>query len=231
MNLAIIPARSGSKRIRNKNIKLFFRKPIIYYSINMALKSKIFDKVIVSTDSKRIKKIAEKYGAEVPFIRPKRLSGDFTSTHAVIKHALNWYSKRRVNPDYVCCIYPISPLLSIKYLVEGYKKIITNKWKFVFSASKHTKSVFRSFFLKKNLGISMIQPKYFSFRTQDLGDSYFDAGNFYWGKKSSWLSSSAIFFSKKNTIVNIPNSRTQDVDNKKDWNELNIKYKKLKKNK
>ncbi len=96
MNIAIIPARSKSKRIKNKNIKLFFGKPIIFYSIDLALKSKIFDKVLVSTDSKKIKKIAEKYGAEVPFIRPKNLSNDFVGTPAVVKHAIHWCQKKKV---------------------------------------------------------------------------------------------------------------------------------------
>ena len=87
MNIAIIPARAGSKRIKNKNIKLFRGKPIIYYSINAAKKSKIFQKIIVSTDSEKIKKISEKYGAEVPFLRPKYLSDDYKH-HGRIKHSI-----------------------------------------------------------------------------------------------------------------------------------------------
>ena len=123
MNIAIIPARSKSKRIKNKNIKLFFGKPIIFYSIDLALKSKIFDKVIVSTDSKKIKKIAEKYGAEVPFIRPKNLSNDFVGTPTVVKHAVNWCKKKGLSIKNICCIYPTTPLLEKKYLIEGLKKI------------------------------------------------------------------------------------------------------------
>ena len=118
MNIAIIPARSKSKRIPNKNIKLFFGKPIIYYAINLALKSKIFDKVIVSTDSQKIKKIAEKYGAEVPFIRSKKLSNDTASTFAVMRHAVQWCLKNEFKINNVCCIYPTSALLKKKYLME-----------------------------------------------------------------------------------------------------------------
>ena len=96
--IAIIPARAGSKRIKNKNIKKFNNKPIIYWSIKAAINSKIFDEVIVSTDSMKIKNIAEKYGAKVPFKRPKKLSGDFTSTRDVIKHAINFLRKQNLLP-------------------------------------------------------------------------------------------------------------------------------------
>ena len=78
MNLAIIPARVGSKRLPEKNIKLFFKKPILSYSIYAAKKSNLFDKIIVSTDSIKLKKIAEDFGADVPFLRPKKYSGDFS---------------------------------------------------------------------------------------------------------------------------------------------------------
>ena len=94
MKIAIIPARGGSKRIKNKNIKEFHGKPIIAWSIETALKSKCFDKIIVSTDSEKIKKIAEKYGAEIPFLRPKNLSDDYTPTAPVISHSIKYLEKR-----------------------------------------------------------------------------------------------------------------------------------------
>ena len=226
MNIAIIPARFNSKRIPNKNIKFFFGKPIIYYSINLAIKSKIFDKVIVSTDSKKIKKIAEKYGAEVPFIRPKHLSNDFASTLAVIKHAVTWYLKKNFKINNVCCIYPASPLLKKKYLIEGYKKIKSNNWKYVFSASKHEKSIHRSFSLNKRFGVSMLMPKYYSYSSKLLEDTYLDAGSFYWGKKDSWLDSNSQIFSSKSTIVEIPSYEAQDIDTIEDWKKLTLKFKK-----
>ena len=102
--IAIIPARGGSKRIKNKNIKKFLNKPIIYWSIKTAIDSRIFDKIIVSTDNKRIKKIAEKYGAEVPFLRPKKLSNDFATTRDVIKHTMNFLNKKNKVDDF-CCIF------------------------------------------------------------------------------------------------------------------------------
>ena len=90
MNIAIIPARSGSKRITNKNIKKFKGLPIIGWPIKAAKKSKLFDKIIVSTDSKRISRISKKFKIEVPFLRPKNISGDYASTEVVIEHAIKW---------------------------------------------------------------------------------------------------------------------------------------------
>ena len=94
--IAIIPARSGSKSIKNKNIVNLFGKPLIYYSINVAIKSKYISRVIVSTDSKKIKKIALKYGAEVPFLRPKKYSLDNSKDYEVINHALKWLKKMKI---------------------------------------------------------------------------------------------------------------------------------------
>ena len=89
MNIAIIPARGGSKRILNKNIKKFHGKPIIAWTIECAVKSNLFDKIIVSTDDKKIARVVKKIGAEVPFIRPKNLSQDTTPSIDVVIHAIN----------------------------------------------------------------------------------------------------------------------------------------------
>ena len=97
MNICVIPARGGSKRIPGKNIKKFCGRPIIAYSIDAAIKSGLFKRIIVSTDSNEISKIANKYGAETPFIRPERLSDDFTHTHDVIGHAINYFEKNGNN--------------------------------------------------------------------------------------------------------------------------------------
>ena len=109
MNIAIIPARGGSKRIKNKNIRSFLGKPIISYPIKEILKSKIFDKVIVSTDNDKIANIAKIYGGEILFKRPKELSGDYSNTQEVIVHAINWIEQNIAKPKNICCIYPTSP--------------------------------------------------------------------------------------------------------------------------
>ena len=95
-SVAIIPARYGSKRIKKKNIKLFLKKPIISYTIKTALKSKLFSKIIVSTDSKRIADIARKHGATDIVFRPNYLSNDYAGTLEVIQHAINCLEKKKI---------------------------------------------------------------------------------------------------------------------------------------
>ena len=116
MNICLIPARKGSKRIKNKNIKNFNGKPIIYYSIKAALNSKLFDKIVVSTDSEKIKKIAIKFGAEVPFIRPKNISDDFAIDFDVINHYLQFCKKQKISINNLCYLYPVNPLIKISTL-------------------------------------------------------------------------------------------------------------------
>ena len=121
--IAIIPARGGSKRIPKKNIKLFHGKPLIAYSIEVAIKSKLFSKVIVSTDDEEIAKIARSYGADVPFLRPKELSDDFTGTGAVVNHAIEFLKAQGEKIDFICTIYATAPFLQEKYLIEAYEKL------------------------------------------------------------------------------------------------------------
>ena len=110
--LAIITARGGSKRIPRKNIKLFNGVPIIKYSIDAAIKSKIFDEVMVSTDDKEIAEIANKLGAKVPFIRSDKNSDDFSGTAEVIEEVLLDYAKIGLKFDFVCCLYPTAPFVN-----------------------------------------------------------------------------------------------------------------------
>lgn len=215
MNIAIIPARSGSKRIKNKNIKLFCGKPIIYYSINEAKKSKIFQKIIVSTDSEKIKKISEKYGAEVPFLRPKYLSDDYTSTIDVIKHALKELSYIKNNFN-ICCLYPTAPLVKKEDLIKSIKKFLSKKYNFLFSGSKFTYPVQRGLYLNKDGYIEMINKKNYKKRSQDLKSVFHDAGQFYWGTKKTWITKKKIF-DKNSSIFLLPRLRVQDIDNIDDW--------------
>ena len=119
MSIAIIPARKNSKRIKNKNIKLINNKPLIYIVIKILQKSKLFKKIIVSTDSNKIAKISINAGAEVPFVRPKNLSDDYTGTIKVMQHAVKKLKNLNINDKYICCVYPTAILLSIKDLKKG----------------------------------------------------------------------------------------------------------------
>ena len=226
MNIAIIPARSGSKRIKNKNLINIFGKPLIYYSINLAKKSGLFDKIIVSTDSKEIKKISQNYGAEVPFMRPKSISGDKTKAQDVVAHCIKYLKKEKIKFKYVCCIYPTAPLMQINDLKKGFKKIQL-KLNYVFSACKFDKSILRSFTLKKDKTIQFIKPNLINKNSQDLDTTFFDAGQFYWGTKKSWLKKN--LYLSKGSIIEINPKYVQDVDYYKDLLVLKNKFKKIKK--
>ncbi len=217
MDIAIIPARSGSKRLKNKNIKLFNKKHIIHYSIKAALKSKLFKKVIVSTDCKKISAIAKKYGAEVPFLRPKSLSDDYTTTQKVINHVISKLKDKKLVNN-VCCIYATAPFIDYKNLIKANKILKKNKKSFIFTASKFHSSVFRSFYIKKNKLIKVF-PRFMKSRSQDLEDSYFDVGQFYYANKKTWLNKN--IFSIDSKIIPIPYLQSFDLNNMEDWRILN----------
>jgi N-acylneuraminate cytidylyltransferase len=122
-NLCIIPARGGSKRIPRKNIKDFLGKPIIAYSIEAAIKSELFDEVMVSTDDKEIAEVAKKYGAKVPFIRSKENADDFATTVDVLLEVISEYKQHKKEFDFCCCIYPTAPLIKIEKLKSGFEKL------------------------------------------------------------------------------------------------------------
>ncbi len=216
MRLCIIPARGGSKRIPLKNIKSFNKKPIIYYSIKAATLSKIFDKIIVSTDHPKIVKIAKSLGVEVPFVRPKKLSNDHIGLTEVVKHAIEWYESKNIFFKEVCCIMATAPLIQYLDLKRSLKKLQKSRFNFCFSATDFSTSVLRSFKISRNLGIKMIFPKYYNYRSQDLEKIYYDAGQFYWGYSDSWKKKK-IIFAKYSTPFLLPNSRVQDIDNNEDW--------------
>ena len=213
MNIAIIPARGGSKRIKGKNIKFFLGKPIISYAIKCAKESKIFDKIIVSSDNKEIIKVANKFGAETPFVRPKNISKDTTSTIKVIKHAIKWLQKNGDKPKFICCIYATTPLMKPEDLKNSFKNI--KKKSFVISAAKYSYPIQRSFYLKNNK-IKLYNYSKRSISSQKLEATFHDAGQFYWGKKEAWIKKKNIFGSKS-AILEIPRWRVQDINDKKDW--------------
>ena len=215
MIIAIIPARGGSKRIKNKNIINIGGKPMIYHTIKTLIKSKIFDEIIVTSDSKRIQTISKKAGANVYFNRPKNLSNDYVGTFEVINHSINFFkNKLKKEPKYVCCVYPTSILLKKDDIIQSYEKIKEDKWNFVISTTSFGHPPQRGFYITKGK-ISMIDKKNYKKRTQDLKKIFHDAGQFYWGKTDSWLKKKFLF-SKKNFGFILPRNRAIDVDDKED---------------
>jgi pseudaminic acid cytidylyltransferase len=220
--IAIIPARGGSKRIPRKNIKLFHGKPLIAYSIEAALKSELFDKVIVTTDDEEIASIAKKYGADVPFIRPKELSDDFTNTKDVIDHALSYFEERGERYDYECTIYATAPLLQSKYLVEGFVALKNSDAVNAFSCTSMPFPIQRTFKLNKNGRCEMFWPQNYQTRSQDLEEAYQDAGQFYWTKLDK--KSDEIMFGKDSIPIILPRHLVQDIDTLEDWQRAEYMY-------
>jgi len=227
MNIAIIPARGGSKRIPKKNIKSFFGKPIISYSIDTAIKSGLFEKVIVSTDDPEISEIANEYGAQTPFIRPKNLSDDFSGTHEVIGHAVQYLESLKINMNYICCIYPTAPLIRVSDLIQGYKLISSNCWDSVIAATNYSYPIYRSFEYLESGGLRMLFPDHYTSRSQDLEEVYHDAGQFYWGRAKAFIDGDPIF-SQRSCAVLLPRSRVQDIDTLEDWRTAEILFKAFK---
>ena len=192
-SICIIPARGGSKRIKNKNIKNFFGKPLIYYSIKAAIKSNIFDKIIVSTDSKKIASIAKKYGAEVPFLRSKKLSTDKVITDLVLLDVIN--NLKSQNYKIHACIYPTAPLIKGKDLIKAYKRLLLSKADSIFGVTKFDYPIDRALY-KKNNFFHFKENKNKNKRSQDLKEYFHDSGSFYLFKTKNFLKNKTIITNK-----------------------------------
>ena len=217
MQLAVIPARGGSKRIPRKNIKEFHGKPMIAWSIQAALNSGCIDEVWVSTDDEEIAAIAQTYGAKVPFIRPAHLSDDFATTADVMQHAVQECQiQYQQLPDYVCCLYATAPFVQQQDLLQGFELIQSKDLDYVFSATNYSFPIQRAIKIDSDGKVNMFSPEYFNTRSQDLEEAWHDAGQFYWGKTSAWLNKSVIF-SSNSKIVPLPQFRVQDIDTVQDW--------------
>jgi N-acylneuraminate cytidylyltransferase len=220
--LCIIPARGGSKRIPRKNIKDFLGKPIIAYSIEAALKSNLFDEVMVSTDDAEIAEVAKQYGAKVPFMRSKKNADDHAILLDVITEVKDNYVKTGNSFDIICCILPTAPLLQVEDLKMSSKKFLDE------DADALTPVVRFSYPIQRALKIvegkiEMIQPQYRKTRSQDLEPAYYDAGQFYWMKFNQ------IKKSLKKIGYELPEIQVQDIDSEIDWKMAEMKYKTIEK--
>jgi pseudaminic acid cytidylyltransferase len=223
MNIAIIPARGGSKRIPRKNIKNFYGKPMISYAINAALASAIFDHVVVTSDDNEIMDLATRYGAEVFFRRPRRLSDDITPTVPVIAHAIQecsiFYGS---NIDYICCIYPTNPFLLASDLITSLTQFQLADVDYCFPVTEFPSSVHRALTQDEDGVVLPMFPENQLKRTQDLPSAYYDAGQFYWGRKSSWLQNP--FLHSSSLGYAIPSWRVVDIDSPDDWSRAEVIY-------
>jgi N-acylneuraminate cytidylyltransferase len=216
MNVAIIPARGGSKRIPRKNIKPFFGKPIIAWSIEAAIASACCESVIVSTDDAEIAEIAMRFGAQVPFVRPKELANDHAGTIPVIRHAVEWLCQNRVMPANVCCIYATAPFVRAEDIRRGLQSLQEQQCNFAFSATSFPYPIQRAIRIDARGYAAMVHPEHFATRSQDLDEMYHDAGQFYWGTASAWMTGASIFDGGAH-VVQLPRERVQDIDTIEDW--------------
>jgi pseudaminic acid cytidylyltransferase len=216
MNIAIIPARGGSKRIPRKNIKLFCGKPMITWSIEAALQSGCFDQVVVSTDDAEIAEVARQYGAQVPFMRPAALSDDHTGTTAVVAHAIDWFSAQGQMPEQVCCLYATAPFVSADDLRRGLAVLTATGADYAFSVTSYAFPIQRAIRITPAGRLEMFSPEHFNTRSQDLEEAYHDAGQFYWGCASAWLDNKMLF-SPASVPLLLPRYRVQDIDTPEDW--------------
>jgi pseudaminic acid cytidylyltransferase len=230
VNLAVIPARGGSKRIPRKNIRSFAGQSLIAYSITVAVQSGLFDKIIVSTDDLEIAAVARSHGAETPFMRPADLADDHATTVPVIKQAVSWMQQHVGPVDKVCCIYATAPFIQVSALRAAYEMLVRESVAgYVFSATTFPFPIQRAFRIKPDGRVEMFEPQNYNTRSQDLEEAYQDAGQFYWGSAAAYLSEK-IFFSPDSMAYVLPRHLVQDIDTPEDWKRAELMYAALKRN-
>jgi N-acylneuraminate cytidylyltransferase len=227
MNIAVIPARGGSKRIPRKNIKNFCGKPIITWSIEAAKESGLFDHVLVSTEDAEVAAVARLAGGELLFNRPAGLADDHTGTTEVVAHAARWAIDQGWPLSAVCCVYATAPFIQSSDLRRGLEALEAHDWAYVFAATAFSASVFRSFQMRADGSIEMLFPEHFSARSQDLPLVLHDAAQFYWGRPSAWIEGRRIF-DRHSLPVIIPHWRVQDIDDQDDWKRAELFFRQLK---
>ena len=226
MRIAVIPARGGSKRIPRKNIRVFHGRPIIAYSIETALKTGLFDRVVVSTDTPEIAEVARRWGAETPFIRPAAISDDFIGTNPVVKHAIEWFSENSEPVDYACCIYATAPLLREEFVQKGWSTLVESGQSFAFSVTTFPFPVQRAIRIRSDGAVEPFIPTEIRKRSQDLEEIYHDAGQFYWGTTQAFLEEAPLFSSRSAAVV-LPRYLAQDIDTLEDWRYAELMYQAL----
>ncbi|WP_462252238.1 pseudaminic acid cytidylyltransferase [Ekhidna sp.] len=221
--IAIIPARGGSKRIPRKNIKDFLGKPIIAYSIELALQSELFDEVMVSTDDEEIAKVAESYGASIPFLRSPKSSDDYATTFDVIKEVLKCYSEDSKGWKFGCCIYPTAPLIDKNDIQKGFSILEEGSFSTVFPVVPFDYPIWRGLRLEGNK-VEMKWPEFQQSRSQDLEEIFHDAGMWYWFNCKELLSHGEMF-SANSGYLKLNPLHAQDIDTIEDWSIAELKYK------
>jgi len=221
VSIAVIPARGGSKRIPRKNVRMFRGKPMIAWTVEAALASNCFSRVIVSTDDAEIAEVAKRCGAEVPFVRPQRLADDHTGTTPVVAHALRELALSG-DLDFACCLYATAPFLCPEDIRCGRALIAETEADYAFAVTRFRYPIQRALRIGTDGHVSMFQPEHFDTRSQDLEEAWHDAGQFYWGRVDAWLAGRRVFSS--GVPVVLPGHRVQDIDTEEDWRMAEIMH-------
>ncbi len=215
MNVAIILARSGSKRIKKKNVKLFKNKPIIYWTIQNIIKSKKFSKIIVSTNDKQITKLVNKMGVETPFLRPSYISGDNAGTKEVIDHSIKYLEKKYFNIKNLGCFYATSIFAKSNLIKKGFN-LLGNTDKFVFVAKKIDPQSRRYLILNNKFIIKKVSNNIY-LKTQDVDKNFYqDLGQFYLAKLNTWKKEKNILIKNSSAII-LKKWQATDIDDIDDW--------------
>lgn len=221
-SLCIIPARGGSKRILRKNIKPFMEKPIMAYSIEAALKSELFNEVMVSTDDEEFAEVAKKYGASVPFLRSEATANDYATTVDVLLEVIETYKQRGMEFDTICCLYSTAPFVTSERLKEAFSKLSDNV-DACFTMVEYSYPIQRSLRINEAGEVEMKYPEYLKSRTQDLEKVYHDAGQFYFVKTKTLIEEKTVWCKHTAPLV-LSELEVQDLDTLTDWQLAEMKY-------
>ena len=226
MNIAIITARGGSKRIPHKNRKEFCGKPIIEYSIEAAKQAGIFDTVMVSTDDNKIAEIAKNAGAEVPFMRSAETSNDYATTADVLMEVLEKYKERGIRYENACCIYPTAPFVTGYKLRQAMEMLVKEKKDSVMPVVPFSFPPLRGMVINDGK-LEYKWQEYAMKRSQDLEEIYHDCGQFYVFRVESFEKEKKLVTDNTAGMI-ISELEVQDIDNETDWQLAEMKYRLLK---
>lgn len=224
MNIVIIPARGGSKRIPRKNIKDFCGQPMLAYPIRAALESGVVDKVVVSTDDYEIADIARQYGAEVPFMRDPQLADDYTGTTVVIRNALQRLLQVGWKIENCACLYATTPLLNANLIKTLFDQLIATHADYVFTAARFSFPIQRALLQTETGGVTPFDASSIGKRSQDLAPTFHDAGQLYWAKTETWLDAQKQVFGANSQLYELASHLVQDIDTLDDWRRAELLY-------
>jgi pseudaminic acid cytidylyltransferase len=226
VNVAILPARGGSKRIPRKNVRTFRGKPMLAWSAEAALRSGCFERVIVSTDDDEIAEVAVRHRMEVPFRRPPELANDEAGTVPVIAHAVRWLQSQGAAPRFVCCIYATAPFIQTEDIRRGLRRLEETGADYVFTCTTYPYPVQRALRVDDAGRVAMLYPEHVHSRSQDLVEAIHDAGQFYWGRAEAFLEGRPILDPGSAPLM-VPRYRAQDIDTPEDWTRAELMHRAL----